>query len=82
MKNHFCVLFEFPRKIYPRAIEICVQTIWPHKVEDDLNFFKNGRRPQNFEKWKTTSKNLKWKTTSKMEDNLNVRQMEVGIIFF
>ena len=25
------------------------------KTEDDLNFFINGRRPQFFQKWKTTS---------------------------
>ena len=34
------------------------------KMEDDLNFFENGRRPQNFRKWKTTSIFLK------MEDNI------------
>jgi hypothetical protein len=36
------------------------------KMEDDLNFFKNGRRPQLFQKWKTTS------IFQKMEDNLNL----------
>ena len=34
-------------------------------MEDDLNFFENGRRPQLFQKWKTTS------IFSKMEDDLN-----------
>ena len=34
-------------------------------MEDDLNIFENGRRPQFFRKWKTTSIFLK------MEDDLN-----------
>ena len=34
------------------------------KMEDDHNFFENGRRPQCLLKWKTTSSSLK------MEDNL------------
>jgi hypothetical protein len=33
-------------------------------MEDDLNFFENGRRPHFFFKWKTTSIILK------MEDDL------------
>ena len=33
------------------------------KMKDDLNFFKNGRQPQFFHKWKTTS------TFSKKEDD-------------
>ena len=40
------------------------------KMEDDLNFFENGRRPQFFWKWKTTYIVLK------MEDNLNLLKME------
>jgi hypothetical protein len=52
-------------------------------MEDDLNVFKNGRRPQFFQRWKTTLiffKNgrqpqffQKWKMTStfdQMEDDL------------
>jgi hypothetical protein len=35
------------------------------KLEDDLNFLANERRPQFFGKWKTTS--ILWK----MEDDLN-----------
>jgi hypothetical protein len=35
-------------------------------MEDDLNFYPNGRQPQFFQKWKTTS------TFSKMEDDLNI----------
>ena len=33
-------------------------------MEDDLIFFKNGRQPQYFQKWKTTSTFLKRKKTS------------------
>jgi hypothetical protein len=33
-------------------------------MDDDLNFFKNGRQPQIFENWKTTS------NFSKLEDDL------------
>ena len=42
-------------------------------MEDDLNMFENGRRPQFFGKWKTTSLFQKLKTTSifwEMEDRL------------
>ena len=39
------------------------------KLEDDLNFFANGSRPQFFGKWKTTS--LFWK----MEDDLNLKEI-------
>ena len=35
-------------------------------MEDDLHFFENGRRPQFFGQWKTTS------TFLKMKDELNV----------
>ena len=35
------------------------------KLEEDLNFLANGRQPQFFGKWKTTS--IFWK----MEDDLN-----------
>ena len=35
-------------------------------MEDDNNLFQNGRRPQYFGKWKTTS--ISWQ----MEDNLNI----------
>jgi hypothetical protein len=35
-------------------------------MEDDLNSFAKGRRPQYFGKWKTTS--IFWQ----MEDNLNI----------
>jgi hypothetical protein len=44
------------------------------KLEDDHNFFENGRLTNLFRKWKTTSIFLvKWKTTSisrKIEDDL------------
>ena len=33
-------------------------------MEEDLNFFKNGRRPQYFQNWKTSSTFLKMKKTS------------------
>ena len=33
------------------------------KMEDDLNSFEKGRRPQLIWKWKTTSIYWKWKTT-------------------
>jgi hypothetical protein len=36
-------------------------------MEDDLNIWVNGRRPQDFGKWKTTSGF--WQ----MEDNLNIK---------
>ena len=39
-------------------------------MEDDLNFLANGRRPQFFGKWKTTS--IFWE----MEDNLSF--LEIG----
>ena len=55
------------------------------QVKYDLNIFQmennlifsslNGRRPQYFSKWKTTSCFFKWKTTSiylQMEDDLNI----------
>jgi DICT domain-containing protein len=45
-------------------------------MEDDLNFFLNGRRPQFFFKWKTTSILLK------MEDNLNFFLMEEDLNIF
>ena len=60
------------------------------KMEDDLNIFENGRRPQYFWKWKTTSIFLNgrrpqyfltWKTTSiflKMEDDLNHFKVRLG----
>ena len=38
-------------------------------MEDDLNFFQNGRRPQFFPKWKTTSI---CQTFSKTKDNHNI----------
>ena len=42
-------------------------------MEDDLNFFKNERQPQYFQKWKTTLTYQKFKKTtsisSKMEEN-------------
>ena len=44
-------------------------------MEDDLNVLKNGRRPQCFGKWNTTSiQDPNWKMTSKfwqMKDDLN-----------
>ena len=43
-------------------------------MEDDLNFISNGRQPQFFFKWKTTSIFFWLKTTSisfQMEDDLN-----------
>ena len=48
-------------------------------MEDDLNFLENGRRPQFFGKWKTTSNKIMQPKTSKsktviflkMEDDLN-----------
>jgi hypothetical protein len=36
----------------------------PHKMEDYLIFFKNGRQPHFFEKWKKTS------NFSKLEDDI------------
>ena len=58
------------------------------KLEDNLNFLANGRHPQYFGKWKTTSifwkieDDLifwgKWKTTKyfwKMEDDLNLKEI-------
>ena len=39
-------------------------------MEDDLKILENGRRPQYFGKWETTS--ICWQ----MEDNLNVLEME------
>ena len=39
-------------------------------MEDDLNIWTNGRRPQYLDKWKTTS--IFWK----MEDDLNYLEME------
>jgi hypothetical protein len=45
------------------------------ELEDDLNSWANGRRPQFFGKWKTTS--ILWQNGrqpqffAKMEDNLN-----------
>ena len=47
--------------------------IW--KMEDNLNYLEDGRRPQLFEKWKTTSIFSKSKMTRlfwQMENNLNV----------
>ena len=35
-------------------------------MKDDLNVFENGRRPQYFLRWKTTSKCFK------VEDDLNI----------
>jgi hypothetical protein len=59
----------------PRVITICcIDSSRPHKMEDNLNlfkngrwtqFFKNGRHPQiYFGKWKTTLINGKQKTTN------------------
>ena len=45
------------------------------KLEDDLNFLANGRRPQFLENGRRPQFFGKWKTTStfwKMEDDLNV----------
>ena len=44
-------------------------------MEDDLNIFENGRQPQYFWKWKTTSIFLK------MEDDLNIFQMQDDLFF-
>jgi hypothetical protein len=44
------------------------------EMEDDLNFLENGRRPQLFGKWKTTS------TSWKMEDDHNFFLMEDDLI--
>ena len=45
------------------------------KLEDDLNFLANGRRPQYFGKWKLTSIFWQMEDTyifgGKMEDDLN-----------
>ena len=46
------------------------------QMEDDLNFFTNGRRPQFFDKWKTTSILLMMSIFPKMEDNFNLEKME------
>ena len=58
-------------------------------MEDGLHFFENGRQPQYFSKWKTTSICLKieddfnfWEKEDKlillfkMEDDLNCSKME------
>ena len=42
-------------------------TIVEPKLEDDLNYFVNGRQPQFFGKWKTTS------ILRKMEDDHNFK---------
>ena len=42
----------------------------PRQMEDELIFFKNRRRHQKFQKWKTTSK------ISKMQEDLNFLKME------
>ena len=39
-------------------------------MEEDIIMFENGRRPQLFWKWKTTS--ITWK----MEDDLNLKVLE------
>ena len=44
-------------------------------MEEDLNFFKNGRQPQLFQKWNTTS------IFSIMEDDLNFSKMEDNLNF-
>ena len=49
-----------------------VDEIW----KNVLKKFEDGRRPQNFSKWKTTSKKLK------MEDDLNFLKMEDDLNFF
>jgi hypothetical protein len=44
-------------------------------MEDDLNFVPNGRRPQYFGKWKTTSIFRQMEDDPifwEMEDNLNI----------
>ena len=54
-------------------------------MEDNLNFFLNGRRPQIFEKWKTTSNFGKWKTISnlkKWKTTSNLKKMEDYLEFF
>ena len=46
-------------------------------MEDNLNYLTNGRRPELFEKWKTTLIISKWKITQlfwKMEDELNIEE--------
>jgi hypothetical protein len=62
-------------------------------MEDDLNFWGNGRRPQFIQKWKTTStfgemedslSFVKWKTTStfgEMEDSLSFEKWKTTSIF-
>ena len=65
MKTTFVSYLNATRKGCPGAMKICVQTIlglirWKttssfSKMEDNLNFLKNGRRPQFFERWKTIS---------------------------
>ena len=44
-------------------------------MEDDLNFSGNGRRPQFFRKWKTTS------IFQDMENDLNILEMEDDLKF-
>jgi hypothetical protein len=49
------------------------------QMEDDLNILANGRQPQYFGKWKTTTIFGNWKTTAifcQMEDDLNI--LEIG----
>ena len=48
-------------------------------MADDINFSKNGRRPQIFKKWKTASdlKKMEYDLNfKKMEDNFNFWKME------
>jgi hypothetical protein len=51
-------------------------------MEDNLNLFNNGRRPQSFWNWKTTSiilkmeDNLYFSTMEKMENDLNFKVNE------
>ena len=63
-------------------------------MEDNLNIIENGRRPQYFWKWKTTSIFLKieddldifengiWSNIFQMQDDLIFFQMKNDLIFF
>ena len=53
-----------PGKFIFQHFSVNVDQVSSHELEDDLTFLANGRRPQSFGKWKTTSIFLK------MEDDL------------
>jgi hypothetical protein len=55
------------------------------KIEDDLNYFVNGRLPDFFVNGTPLQFFCKWNTTSifsRMEDDLNLRKMEDDNLIF